>query len=295
MERTASYEAGRELGSKIWAKRDKLPFQDFLKLLSDTIDGLFADGMPTKENREKLDGLFAFIQEKEVEDVNLKEFFANIDASKSDVDYEELIRIVDLLLPAPAEYDSMVGDAVEIPAGIRPHIKMQYGDEGVIGRFYLQDSGMHMWLPYCDVFSEEHPDVLLDEGISLLYQSYVTSEILQALQAVIDPMHKNSDLVEAIAQSLAVENATSNALYDVLAKHRLPVVSLRACNRKIRCREGGMYGDLQHLFLADGGVKGIAEIFDNCCFLTELLPSSWNYDYIIQQVKATVSIAKGKR
>lgn len=295
MERTASYEAGRELGGKIWAERDKLSFQDFLKLLNDTVGDLFADGTPTEENSKKLDGLFAYIQEKEVEDVNLKQFFADIDASKSDVDYEDLIRIVDLLLPAPADYDSMVGDAVEIPVGLRPHISMGYGDEGVIGRFYLQDSGMHMWLPHCDVYSEDNPEELLEEEVSLLYETYVTSEILLALQAVIDPMHKNKELEQAIAQSLAVENATGNALYGVLAKHRLPVVSLKACSRSARCCNNGTYGDLQYLFLADGTVNGIAETFDNCFFLTELLPSSWNYNYIIQHVKATVNIAKSKR
>ena len=294
MERTASYEAGRDLGSKIWAERDKLSFQDFLKLLNDTVGDLFADGMPAEENSEKLDGLFAYIQEKEVEDVNLKQFFADIDASKSDVDYEDLIRIVDRLLPAPADYDSMVGDAVEIPVGLRPHISMGYGDEGVIGRFYLQDSGMHMWLPHCDVYSEDNPEELLEEEVSLLYETYVTSEILLALQAVIDPMHKNKELEQAIAQSLAVENAAGNALYGVLSKHRLPVVSLKACSRSVRCCNNGTYGDLQHLFLADGTVKGIAETFDNYFFLTELLPSSWNYDYIVQQVKATVNIAKCK-
>ena len=292
----AYYDEGRELGGKIWAERDKLSFPDFLKLLNGTINGLFADGMPTEENREKLDGLFAFIQEKEVEDVNLKQFFADIDASKGDVDYEELIRIVDLLLPQPEDYDSMVGDAVEIPVGLRPHIHISTLQEmdGVIGRFYLQDSGMHMWLPHCDVYSEDDPEELLEEEVSLLYESYVTSEILLALQAVIDPMHKNKDLEQAIAQSLAIENATGNALYGVLEKHRLPVISLKGCNRKVRCREDGMYGNLQHLFLADGTVKGIAEEFDDC-FFTEILPSSWNYEYIVNEMKAAVNIAKGKK
>ena len=55
------YEEGRELGGKVWAERDKLSFQDFLKRLGDTIGVLFSDGMPTEENRDKLDGLFAFI------------------------------------------------------------------------------------------------------------------------------------------------------------------------------------------------------------------------------------------
>ena len=153
---------------------------------------------------------------------------------------------------------------------------------------------MHMWLPHCDVYSKDNPEELLKEGVSLLYQSFVTSEILLALQEVIDPMHKNSDLEEAITKSLAIENATGNALYDVLAKHELAVVSLKAYNRSVRCCEEGVYGDLRYLFLADGAVKGIADDFDNCFFITDILPSTWNYDLIVKEMKAAVNIAKGR-
>lgn len=295
MDTKAYYEEGRELGGKVWAERDRLPFQDFLKLLDDTICDLFPDGMLTKESREKLDGLFAFIQEKEVEKVNVKQFFADIAASNNDVDYDSIIRIVDRLLPRP-KAGSLVGDAIEIPVELRPHIHLSFpqGAEGVIGRLYFQECGMHMWLPHCDVYSELHSEELLEEGVSLLYQKFVTSEILLALQEVIDPMHKNSDLEEAITKSLAIENATGNALYDVLAKHELAVVSLKACNRSVRCCEEGVYGDLWYLFLADGAVKGIADDFDNGFFITEILPSTWNYDLVVKEMKATVNIAKAK-
>ncbi len=291
------YEKGRELGEKVWAERDKLSFQDFLKPLCDTIGVLFSDGIPTEDNRDKLDGLFAFIQEKEVENVNVKKFLADMAMSKNDVDYNSLIRIVDRLLPPPdIGYWNRVGKVVEIPAELRPHIHLSFpqGTEGVIGRLYFQDSGMHMWLPHCDVYSEDNPGEIIQEGVSLLYQRFTTSEILLALQEVIDPMHKNSDLEEAITKSLAIENATGNALYDVLTKHELAVVSLKACNRSVRCCKECIYGDLRYLFLADGTVKGIVDDFHDCFFITEILPSTWNYDYIIKEIKATVNIAKGR-
>ena len=291
------YEKGRELGEKVWAERDKLSFQGFLKLLGDTIGVLLSNGMPTEDSRDKLDGLFAFIQEKEVENVNVKKFFADIAASKNDVNYDSLIRIVDRLLQSPDNRSRhRKGKAVEIPAGLRPHIHLSFpqGTKGVIGRLYFQESGMHMWLPHCDVYSEDSPEEIIQEGVSLLYQRFTTSEILLALQEVIDPMHKNSDLEEAITKSLAIENATGNALYDVLTKHELAVVSLKACNRSVRCCKEGIYGDLRHLFLADGTVKGIVDDFYDCFFITEILPSTWNYDYIIKEIKATVNIAKGR-
>ena len=291
------YDEGRELGGKVWAERDRLSFQGFLKLLGDTIGVLFSNGMPTEESRDKLDGLFAFIQEKEVEKVNVKKFFTDMAVSKNDVDYDSLIRIVDRLLPPPDNGSwQQTGKAVEIPAELRPHIHLSFpqGAEGVIGRLYFQGSGMNMWLPHCDVYSEDNPEELLEEGVSLLYQGFVTSEILLALQEVIDPMHKNSDLEEAITKSLAIENATGNALYDVLAKHELAVVSLKACIRSVRCCEEGVYGDLRYLFLADGAVKGIADDFDNCFFITEILPSTWNYDLIVKEMKAAVNIAKAR-
>ena len=289
------YEKGRELGEKVWAERDKVSFQDFLKRLGDKIGVLYSNGMTTEDSREKLDGLFAFIQEKEVEKVNVKQFLADMAMSKNDVDYDSLIRIVDRLLPRP-QSGSMVGDAIEIPVEIRPHIHLSFpqGAEGVIGRLYFQECGMHMWLPHCDVYREDNPEELLEEGVSLLYESFVTSEILLALQEVIDPMHKNSDLEEAITKSLAVENASDNALYDVLAKHELAVVSLKACNRRVRCCKEGIYGDLRYLFLAAGTVKGIVDDFYDCFFITEILPSTWNYDYIVKEIKATVNIAKGR-
>ena len=295
MDKLSYYDKGRELGAKVWAEKDKLSFQDFVKLLDNSIIGLFSEGQLTNESKENLDGLFAFIQEKEVEDVNVKKFFADIAASKSDVDYDSLIRIVDRLLPPPDE-ERLVGDAVEIPTELRPHIHLSFpqGAEGVIGRIYFQESGMHMWLPHCDVYSEHNPEELLEKGVSLLYQKFVTSEVLLALQEVVDPMHKNSDLEDAISNSLAMENATGYALYDVLAKHKLVVVSLTASNRSgVRCCEDGIYGDLQHIFLANGAVKGIAEGFDEY-FIIDILPSTWQYDYFIKEIKATVNIAKGK-
>lgn len=291
------YEKGRELGGTVWVERDNLSFQDFLKRLGDTIGVLFSDEMPTKENRDTLDGLLAFIQEKEVENVNVKKFIADMAMSKNDVDYDSLIRIVDRLLPPP---DNMSrhrkGKAVEIPAELRPHIHLSFpqGTKGVIGRLYFQESGMHMWLPHCDVYSEDNPEEIIQEGASLLYERFVTSEILLALQEVIDPMHKNSDLEEAITKSLTIENATGNALYDVLAKHELAVVSLKACNRSVRCCKEGIYGDLRYIFLADGTVKGIVDDFYDGFFITEILPSTWNYDYIVKEIKATVNIAKGR-
>lgn len=291
------YEKGRELGGTVWVERDKLSFQDFIKLLGDTIGVLFSDGMPTEENRDKLDGLFAFIQEKEVENVNVKKFLADMAISKNDVDYDSLIRIVDRLLPPPDNRSRhRKGKAVEIPDELRPHIHLSFpqGTKGVIGRLYFQESGMHMWLPHCDVYSEDSPEEIIQEGVSLLYQRFTTSEILLALQEVIDPMHKNSDLEEAITKSLAIENATGNALYDVLAKHELAVVSLKACNRSVRCCKEGIYGDLRYIFLADGTVKGIVDDFYDGFFITEILPSTWNYDLIVKEIKATVNIAKGR-
>ena len=295
MTKNSYYEKGRELGGEVWAERDKLSFQGFLKLLGDTIGVLFSNGIPTEESRDKLDGLFAFIQEKEVEKVNVKKFFTDMAVSINDVDYDSLIRIVDRLLPPPDTGSwQQTGKAVEIPTELRPHIHLSFpqGVEGVIGRLYFQECGMHMWLPHCDVYCKDNPEELLEEGVSLLDQGFVTSEILLALQEVIDPMHKNSDLEEAITKSLAIENATGNALYDVLAKHELAVVSLKACNRSVRCCEEGVYGDLRYLFLADGAVKGIADDFDNCFFITEILPSTWNYDLIVKEMKAAVNIAK---
>lgn len=294
MDIKAYYNDGRELGSKVWAERNNLSFQDYVKLLDDTIIDLSPIGIQTEECREKLDGFFAYIQEKEVEDVNVKQFLTDIAVSKNDVDYDSIIRIVDRLLPPPDD-ERLVGDAVEIPAELRPHIRLLFpeGAKGVIGRLYFKESGMHIWLPHCDVYSEDNPEELFEEGVSLLYQNFATSEILLALQKVIDPMHKNSDLEEAIAQSLAVENATGNALHDVLAKHKLAVVSLKACNRSVRCYDNETYGDLRHIFLANGEVKGIARDFDDY-FILDILPSTWNYDYILKEIKAAVNIAKGR-
>ena len=297
MSNKSYYEKGRELGEKVWAERDNLSFQDFLKRLGDTIGVLFSDGMPTEDSREKLDGLFAFIQEKEVENVNVKKFLADMAMSKNDVDYNSLIRIVDRLLPPPDNRSRhRKGKAVEIPAELRPHIHLSFpqGTKGVIGRLYFQESGMHMWLPHCDVYSEDNPGEIIQEGVSLLYEGFVTSEILLALQEVIDPMHKNSDLEDAITKSLAIENATGNTLYDVLTKHELAVVSLKACNRSVRCCKEGIYGDLRYIFLADGTVKGIVDDFYDGFFITEILPSTWNYDLIVKEIKATVNIAKGR-
>ena len=152
-----------------------------------------------------------------------------------------------------------------------------------------------MWFPHCDVYSEDDPDELIEEGVNLYFSSFVTSEILLALQAVVDPDHDNKELEESIQKSIALENATDNVLYDVLAKHNLAVISLKASGRQnVRCREYDRYGNLQYVYLTDGAVWGDVKDFDNIHFAIELLPSTWHYDYILQEMKAAVNVAKAK-
>lgn len=293
-----SYNEGRILGGEIWAKKDSLSFEDYLILLEDTRYDLLSGDLSVEDSYDKIDGMFSFIMEKEVEGLNVKKFYSDLATSKNDGKYDSYIRIVDRLLPPPGEHlENMKGDAVEIPVDLRPHIydvsPMVF--EGVIGRFYFQESGMNMWFPHCDVYSEDDPDELLEEGVNLYDGSFVTSEILLALQAAIDSGRDNKELEETIKKSIAVENVTDNVLYDVLAKHNLAVISLKACGRQnVRCREYDRYGDLQYVFLADGAVWGDVKDFDDIHFAIELLPSTWNYDFILQELKAAVNVAKGK-
>lgn len=294
----ASYDEGRKLGGEIWAKKDSLSFDGLLNLINSTRKDLLSGDLSVEDSFEMIDGLFAFIMEKEVEGLNVKKFNADMTASGNDGDYDSYIRIVDSLLPAPDERsDSLVGEAVEIPVDLRPHIYdvSPLVEEGVIGRLYFQESGMHMWFPHFDVYSEDNPDELLETGVNLLYSRFVTSEILLALQAVIDPGHNNKELEETIKKSIAVENATGNDLYDVLYKHNLAVVSLKSCGRNgVRCNDRNRYGDLLHIFLADGAVWGEVIDFDDEHFVVEILPSLWNYDFILNEMKAAVNITKGR-
>ena len=89
----------------------------------------------------------------------------------------------------------------------------------------MLETGMHMYLPHCDIYDADNPDSLLCVGNQLDASSVKISELLSALQTILDPNKDNQDLTAAIERCIQYENGGSS-LPTVLKKYGIGVVDL---------------------------------------------------------------------
>ena len=135
-------------------------------------------------------GAAAFVTSEEVKNLNVGLLNKELSVlGKASEQYVEDTGMVDCLLPYP-EYLEEQGPAVEIPISLRPDYNydslFEHGT-GKLGRIYIKETWMHMYLPHCDIFDSENPDMLLCDGDQLDETSVKISELLTVLQSILDP------------------------------------------------------------------------------------------------------------
>ncbi len=175
-------------------------------------------------------GAAAFVTSEEVKNLNVgllnKELSSLWKASEQ---YGHDSRMVDRLLPYPDYLDEQ-GPAIEIPISLRPDYSydtlFEHGT-GKLGRIYMKETGMNMYLPHCDIFDSENPDMLLYDGDQLNETSMKISELLTVLQSILDPEKKNQELSKAIERCKNYDNG-GTSLSGILKKHGIGVVNLSA-------------------------------------------------------------------
>ena len=192
----------------------------------------------------------AFVTAMEVKNVNVGMLSKQMSQmGKLSGQYEIDMRFVDSLLERP-EDDEMIGTAIEIPVELRPdyHYDDWSGQGcGKLGSIYLQEVGMHMYLPFCDIYDSDEPDELICAATQLDSSATKVSELLSALQTIVDPEHKNNPLQQAIVRCKTFESQPSS-LPMLLKAHHIGVVCL-AYNgwRQINCQhihERALYAEL---------------------------------------------------
>ena len=135
--------------------------------------------------------------------------------------------MVDRLLPWPDD-NKIKGKAIKIPEKLRPDFHYDsFFDKGTgkLGRIYMKEVGMHMYLPYCDIYDVDDPKFIVCKGIQLDSSSVKISELLSVLQVILDPNKENQELAQAIERCKQFENGGS-PLPVLLKKYGIGVVNL---------------------------------------------------------------------
>lgn len=177
-------------------------------------------------------GAAAFVTSEEAKNLNVGLLNKELSVlGKASEQYVEDTGMVDCLLPCP-EYLEEQGPAVEIPISLRPDYSydslFEHGT-GKLGRIYMKETGMHMYLPHCDIFDSDDPELLLSVGNQLDETSVKISELLMFLQSMLDPKKMNQELTKAIERCKNYEKGVFS-LSGVLKKHGIGVVNLSRNN-----------------------------------------------------------------
>lgn len=215
-----SFAQGYEMAKNEYSKLDTCPKN------SEEWVGFFHGVIQDSSNLEWNCGAAAFVTSEEVKNLNVgllnKELSSLWKASEQ---YGHDLRMVDRLLPYPDYLDEQ-GPAIEIPISLRPDYSydslFEHGT-GKLGRVYLKEMGMHTYLPHCDIFDSDDPELLLSVGNQLDETSVKISELLMFLQSMLDPKKMNQELTKAIERCKNYEKGVSS-LPGVLKKHGIGVV-----------------------------------------------------------------------
>lgn len=204
---------GYQLAQSEFGKLSKYPQSS-----KDWVDFFFNS---TKDNSDLYfcTGVAAFVTEMEATTLDMRSFnkelgqLANVAGQ-----YGHDSRMVDRLL----------NGVVEIPVELRPDYTYNPifgGGTGKLGRIYMEEVGMHMYLPHCDVYDTENPDKLLCKGDQFDETSCKLSELLTILQTLLDPDKQNSELSDAIERCKEFESG-AGTLPGLLRKYGIGVVNL---------------------------------------------------------------------
>jgi len=291
------YLRGRAIAETAWNEKSNLSTEDLIDLVNGLRCDIKRDSLSNEESNEMLDGLTAFFTEKEVSSLDRGKLNKDFKPLYDGGDYEGYIRLVDRLLPRIEDPFSERGEAISIPAGVRPHLAYHSikDVDGAIGEIYLAEEGMHMYFPFCDIYSEESPDVLIEERVPLLYSKVVTSKVLSAIQSVIDPEHKNREISDTIQKCLAIENGCGNSLFKFLFDHGIVTLSIKDAGGNPRYCED-VVGDIANIIInRDGQVFADVYPFSNKKYQEcEITPNITNYHWMLDDIKRAINVAIGK-
>ena len=175
----------------------------------------------TKENSDVYfcSGVAAFITEKEVASLDMRTFNKELG---------QLANAFGQYLHDSRMVDRLLNGVVEIPVELRPDYTYDsiFGSgTGKLGRLYMEEVGMHMYLPHCDVYDTENPDKLLCKGDQFDETSCKLSELLTILQTLLDSNKQNSELSDAIERCKEFESG-AGTLPGLLRKDGICVVNL---------------------------------------------------------------------
>lgn len=217
-----SFSEGYKLAEKEYSKLTTSPqtSEEWVAFFHHVIQGHY--------DLQGISGVAAFITSEEIKTINVGQFSKELKSlGKVAEQYGHDTRMVDCLLPRPDDYEEN-GPAIEIPKDLRPdyHYDSIF-DEGTgkLGRIYMQEVGMHMYLPHCDIYDVDDPDTIICEGDQLDSTSVKISELLSVLQGLLDPNKENLELAQAIERCRQYENGGS-PLPSLLKKYGIGVVNL---------------------------------------------------------------------
>ena len=175
-----------------------------------------------------ISGVAAFITSEEVKQINVGQFSKELKSlGKAAEQYGHDSRMVDHLLPRP-DYNKYKGKAINIPKDLRPYYHYDsIFDKGIgkLGRIYMKEVGMHMYLPYCDIYDVDDPKIIICKGDQLDSTSVKISELLSVLQVILDPNKENQELAQTIERCEQYEN-NGSPLPALLKKYGIGVVNL---------------------------------------------------------------------
>lgn len=219
-----SFALGYEMAQNRYSKLDTRP------KTSEEWVGFFHGVIQDSSNLEWNCGAAAFVTSEEVKNLNVGLLNKELSSlQKASEQYGHDLRMVDRLLPYPDYLDEQ-GPAIEIPISLRPDYSydslFEHGT-GKLGRIYMKETGMHMYLPHCDIFDSENPDMLLCDGDQLNETSMKISELLTVHQSILDPKKMNQELSKAIERCKNYDNG-GTSLSGILKKHGIGVVNLSA-------------------------------------------------------------------
>ena len=217
-----SYSEGYELAQSEYNKLTTYPqtSEEWVSFFHHVIQG--------RSDLQGISGVADFITSQEVKMINVGQFSKEIKKLREAAEqYSSDSRIVDHLLPFPDD-DDLFGQAIDIPVELRPdynYNSIYDTGTGKLGRLYMQEVGMHMYLPHCDIYDVDDPDTIICEGDQLDSTSVKISELLSVLQGILDPEKENLELAQAIERCRQYENGGS-PLPSLLKKYGIGVVNL---------------------------------------------------------------------
>ena len=193
------------------------------------------------------------------------------------------------------EYETDEEAVIEFPVEIRPRIEVtsifDRTTKGRIGKIFMEEEGMHMRYPYCNVYSERYPNKKLLKSENLLYSKVIISEVLRAIQSVIDPGCKNKELANAISECEIIENRIEDPLYAILSKHGVAALSLSSTDSCARYCECNVCGDVAVVYLTtDGKVMAVLTGGET----VQITQTIGCYDWLVDSIKRAINIIKGK-